>query len=87
MSSSFSTLSGSLLEIWSDILDILEQLHTGSIEYTVMREEGRPVGLEVTIQCLLAEQKPEMIINKEGRVVKIPPKDVKKERFHLSSGV
>jgi len=38
-------------------LDILDQLHTVSIEFTVMRDEGLPVGLEVGIQCLLAEQK------------------------------
>ena len=58
MSSSFSTLSDSLLETLSAILDTLEQLHTASIDITVMRDNGLPVGLEVTIQYLLAEQKP-----------------------------
>ncbi|MBA7531052.1 hypothetical protein ES705_23263 [subsurface metagenome] len=57
MSSYFSTLSGSLLEIWSDILDMADQLHTGSIEFIVTRENKRPIGLEVHLQCLLAEQK------------------------------
>lgn len=64
MNSSFSTLSDSLLETLSAILDTLEQLHTASIDITVMRDNGLPVGLEVTIQYLLAEQKPKII--KEG---------------------
>jgi len=57
MSLSFSTLSATLLEIWSDILDIQEQLHTASIEFTVLRENRSVIGLEVGIRCLLAEQK------------------------------
>lgn len=57
MSSSFSTLSASLLEMLSEILDMGAQLHTVSIEYIVMREKTVPIGLEVRIQCLLAEQK------------------------------
>jgi len=40
----------------SDILDTLEQLHTVSIEFTVMREKGLPIGLEINLQCYLAEQ-------------------------------
>ena len=58
MNSSFSTLSASLLEMLSDVLDMTEQLHTASMEYTVLRDNGSPVGLEITIQCLLTEQKP-----------------------------
>lgn len=57
MSSSFSTLSGSLLEMLSEILDILDLLHTASIEFTVLRESGSQIGLEIIIRCLLAEQK------------------------------
>jgi hypothetical protein len=57
MSSSFSTLSASVLELLSEILDIQDQLHTVSMEYTVLRAKGQPVGLEVTFQCLLTEQK------------------------------
>lgn len=58
MSSSFSTLQGSLLELLSEILDTLEQLHTASIKFTVKRENDYPIGLEINISCLLAEQKP-----------------------------
>ena len=57
MNSSFSTLLASLLEMLSDVLDMTEQLHTASMEFTVLRDNGLPVGLEITIQCLLAEQK------------------------------
>lgn len=77
MNSSFSTLLASLLEMLSDILDMTEQLHTASIEYTVLRHEGLPCGLKVTIQCLLAEQKP-MITPKELHdIVKKRVKDKK----------
>ena len=69
MNSSFSTLKGSLLEIVSDILDMLEQLHTASIEFTVKRDSGHIVGLETTLQCLLTEQK-------EMGIVKSSLKDV-----------
>jgi hypothetical protein len=69
MNSSFSTLSASLLEIWSDILDIRDQLHTASIEFTVLRENNVPIGLEVFIQCLLAEQKPP--VNDENPVTDV----------------
>jgi len=51
-------LSASLLEIVSDILDTLDQLHTVSIEFTVLRENGQPIGLDLHLQYLLAEQKP-----------------------------
>jgi len=57
MNSSFSMLSGSLLEIVSEILDILELLHTVSIEFTVLRENSSILGLDIQIQYLLAEQK------------------------------
>ena len=73
MNSFFSLLSASLLEIWSDILDIADQLHTGSIEFTVTREEGVPIGLEVRLQCLLAEQK-------QDPLTRIPKKDVKEDK-------
>jgi hypothetical protein len=53
----------------SDILDILPELHTVGIEFTVLRHKGSPCGLEISIQCLLAAQK-------EGNIVKIPPRDV-----------
>jgi len=69
MNSSFSTLSVSLLEMLSEILDMVDQLHTASIEYTVLREEGSVIGVTFTIQCLLAEQK-------QGNLVRIPKKDV-----------
>lgn len=49
--------SGGLLEMLSDILDTVEQLHTVSIEFTVLRENSLPIGLEIHLQCLLAEQK------------------------------
>jgi hypothetical protein len=49
--------SGSLLEMLSDILDTVEQSHTVSIEFTVKREEGLPIGLEINLQYYLAEQK------------------------------
>ncbi|MBA7531852.1 hypothetical protein ES705_24076 [subsurface metagenome] len=71
MSSSLSTLSASLLEMWSDILDMLDQLHTGSIEFTVLREQSAPLGLEINIRCLLAEQK-------DTSLTRIPEKDVEK---------
>ena len=57
MSSYSSMLSASLQEILSEILDMGDQLHTASIEYTVMRESGQQIGFEINIQCLLAEQK------------------------------
>lgn len=58
MSSYFSTLSASLQEMLSEILDLGDLLHTVSGEYTLMRESGRVVGFTITLQCLLAEQKP-----------------------------
>jgi len=61
-------LKASLLEIVSDTLDILEQLHTASIEFTVTRDKGYMVGLEVTYQFLLAEQK-------ETPLTRIPQKE------------
>ena len=70
MNSSLSTLSGSLLEIVSDILDTLEQLHTASIEFTVSRDNGRPVGLEVHLRYLLAEQNHTCAPKKDGTYVK-----------------
>jgi len=57
MSLFFSTLAESLLTELSLNMDILEQLHTVSIEFTVMRENSLPVGLEVNIRYLLTEQK------------------------------
>lgn len=71
MSSSFSTLSESLLETLSAILDMLDELHTVGIEFTVMRHENSPIGLEITLQCLLAEQKAPALF-------RIPKKDGKK---------
>lgn len=57
MTLSLSTLSASLLENLSEILEYHEQLHTVSIEFTVLRENGRQIGFEVFTRCLLAEQK------------------------------
>lgn len=57
MSSFFSTLLGPLQELQSEIMDILDLLHTASIEFTVVREGNCVIGLEVRVQCLLAEQK------------------------------
>ena len=70
MNSFLSTLSGSLLEIVSDILDTLEQLHTASIEFTVLRENKRPTGLEVHLRCLLAEQNDTCMPAEDGIYVK-----------------
>jgi len=61
MSSFFSTLAESLLTELSLNMDILERLHTVSIEFTVMRENSLPIGLEVNIRYLLAEQKQDLI--------------------------
>ena len=71
MSSSFSTLSGSLLEMLSEILDLDDLLHTASMEYTLMRESGHVVGCTITFQCLLAEQK-------QGNLIRIPKTLVKR---------
>jgi len=57
MNSSYSTVSDSLLETLSEILDLAEALHTVSMEYTLLREKERVVGFTITFQCLLAEQK------------------------------
>jgi len=59
----------------SDILDMADQLHTASIEFTVMREESVPIGYIVTIQCLLAEQK-------ETSNLKSPNSNVEKPYTH-----
>jgi len=71
-------LSGSLLEIVSDILDILEQLHTVSIEFTVTRENDCIVGLESTFQCLLAEQKLDFPVKITEKNVDLVRKAIKK---------
>jgi len=57
MSSFFSSLAESLLTELSLNMAMLEQLHTVSIEFTVMRENSLPIGLEVNLRYLLAEQK------------------------------
>ena len=71
MSSFFSSLAESLLTELSMNMGILEQLHTVSIEFTVMRENTSVIGLEVNIQYLLAEQK-------SDPRVKLPLNDVEK---------
>jgi len=76
MNSSFSTLADSFLEMLSAILDTLDQLHTVSIEFTVLREKSLPIGVEFTCQCLLAEQKPHVRIVHLKNDVKKPKKDV-----------
>lgn len=58
--------------IVSEILDILDQLHTASIEFTVSRDKCSVIGLDVTIQCLLAEQKPHVrIVHLKNDVEKV----------------
>ncbi|GAI13755.1 unnamed protein product [marine sediment metagenome] len=80
MSSYFSTLSGALQEILSEILDIADQLHTASIEYTVLREKGFQIGYEINIRCLLTEQKPPTAKEELDRIVKIVDKNLKKDK-------
>ena len=62
-------LSDSLQEMLSAITDTLDDLHTASIEFTVRRDRGLPVGLRIEVEVLLAEQK-------QGNIVRIPKKDV-----------
>ena len=69
MSSSFTILSGSVQEMLFTFLENLQLLHTGSIEFTVLREKGLPIGLEIHLQCLLAEKK-------QGKTVLVDLNDV-----------
>lgn len=80
MSLSYSTLVGGILQELSEFLDTLDELHTAGIEFTVRRDNGSMIGLEVFIQILQAEQK-------QVRSAPQNKKDVKKPKFSQGSGV
>jgi hypothetical protein len=71
MNSSFSMPLAAVLEMLSEFLDMLPQLHTVGIEFTVKRENGLPIGLDISLQCLLAEKT-------ETSLTRIPLQDVEK---------
>ena len=81
MNSFFSTLAESLLTELSLNMAMLERLHTVSIEFTVMRENSLPVGLEINLRYLLAEQKDtvyqkiakDIVKQREKGIKRIPP--------------
>ena len=72
MSSFFSTLSASLQEMLSEILDMGDLLHTASIEFIAVREKSVPIGYTITIQCLLAKQKKLTLDEKCKKIVDLP---------------
>lgn len=57
MNSYYSTARVLLLKIASNILDTLEELHTVSIEFSVMREKGVPPSFAIDILYLPVEKK------------------------------
>jgi hypothetical protein len=73
MNSSFSTLLMDALEMLSTSLDMLQELHTVGIEFTVIRREGSEIGLEVFFQCLLTAPK-------EDKLKRIPLKSEKEPK-------
>jgi hypothetical protein len=80
MSSSYSSRLDIQLKNLLMNLATLEQLRIVSIEYTVLRENKRPIGLEVFIQCLLAEQKEDLLIENGHSHVKKDGLWVEKEK-------
>ena len=55
MSSSFSTVSASILKMLSEIYALPQPPLTVGIEFTETREDSSDISLKIGIQCLLAE--------------------------------